>query len=61
MKDKALRKFARWLRTFTLKEVEVENPTIENDGITPWDKARQECRDYWVEEARQILNCIKEI
>lgn len=51
---------ARWLRTHTLKEVEVENPTLENDGIVPWDKATQVTKSYWLHEADEFIFLLKE-
>ena len=51
---------ARWLRTYKLGEVEVNNPTIENDGIAPWDKTTQIIRDFWLTDAKELLAQISE-
>ena len=51
-------KVARWLRTYKLGEVEVEDPA--EDGIVPWDKCHQETKNRWLADAREILSLIKE-
>jgi len=50
-------KVARWLRTYKLNEVEVDDPT--DDGIVPWDESSQQTRVYWLRDADKILTLIR--
>ena len=53
-------KVARWLRTYKLGEVEVEDPAEGRNGIIPWGKCHQETKNRWLADAREILALIKE-
>jgi len=46
-------KLARWLRTYKLNEVEVYDQN--EDGIIPWEACSQEIKNYWLNDADQVI------
>ena len=54
-REQAIERIARWLRPFTLRDVE------GTSGIKPWDECSQKTKEYWLNEASKVLTFLESL